>query len=425
MRFASFGEKWTSSIFMSQDPVAIDSVALDFVRNESKATDCTGRGVDNYLHEAALANDPPSGRFYDPDGDGVRLESLGVHEHWNNATDKKYSRNLGTGNGIELVIPTLTSDNGPVHNLSKDTRYDLISHAVQDANEGDVIAAAPGTYDETVDFRGKNLLVRSEDPNDPSVVTGTVIRGGAQAVVFSGGEDANCVLAGLTVTSAGQGIYCNAAMPTIVNCRIVDNALAGVKLWEGSYPTIANCIIEGNGGVGIDLTASTVGRFVKLNQATIFHCTIVGNREEGVKAGKPIIVNSIIYMNGAGGQVPQISARDAAVSYCDVEGGYAGTGNIDADPCFASPPYWGNPAEPNLPAARDDPTAVWVSGDYHLRDNSPCIDAGDPDFFPAQTPNLSHFFAVDIDGQPRVMGPRPDLGYDEVARPEPEPVPGP
>lgn len=29
--------------------------------------------------------------------------SLGVHEHWNNATDKQYSRNLGTGNGIELI----------------------------------------------------------------------------------------------------------------------------------------------------------------------------------------------------------------------------------------------------------------------------------------------------------------------------------
>jgi hypothetical protein len=26
-----------------------------------------------------------------------------VHEHWNNATDKKYTRNLGKGAGIELV----------------------------------------------------------------------------------------------------------------------------------------------------------------------------------------------------------------------------------------------------------------------------------------------------------------------------------
>jgi hypothetical protein len=28
--------------------------------------------------------------------------SLGVHEHWNNGTDKKYSGNLGKAHGIEL-----------------------------------------------------------------------------------------------------------------------------------------------------------------------------------------------------------------------------------------------------------------------------------------------------------------------------------
>ena len=32
-----------------------------------------------------------------------RLASLGVHEHWNNLQEKKYSRNLGVGEGIELV----------------------------------------------------------------------------------------------------------------------------------------------------------------------------------------------------------------------------------------------------------------------------------------------------------------------------------
>ena len=58
---------------------------------------------DNYLHEAAFADKPPSGTSYDPEGDGTKLTSLGVHEHWNNSQDKQYSRNLGTGNGIELV----------------------------------------------------------------------------------------------------------------------------------------------------------------------------------------------------------------------------------------------------------------------------------------------------------------------------------
>jgi hypothetical protein len=31
------------------------------------------------------------------------LTSLGVHEHWNNATERKYSRNMGRKEGIELI----------------------------------------------------------------------------------------------------------------------------------------------------------------------------------------------------------------------------------------------------------------------------------------------------------------------------------
>ena len=91
-----------SSLFMSQDGVAIESVLLDFLRSEDNVYPGADT-PDNYLHEAAQADDPPSGTFYDPENDGIRLESLGVHEHWNNSTDRQYSRNLGTGEGIELV----------------------------------------------------------------------------------------------------------------------------------------------------------------------------------------------------------------------------------------------------------------------------------------------------------------------------------
>jgi len=101
-RFESLGNDWASSILVSQDPVAIDSVGLDILRSEPRATRVTGN-PDNYLHEAAMANNPPSGTKYDPEGDGTALESLGVHEHWNNPKDRKYSRNLGTGEGIELI----------------------------------------------------------------------------------------------------------------------------------------------------------------------------------------------------------------------------------------------------------------------------------------------------------------------------------
>jgi hypothetical protein len=105
-----FNGQWSASIFMSFDPVSIDSVCVDFLYAEfglslGRADDCywnPALNCDHYLHEAALANNPPSGTVYRPDG--VRLASLGAHEHWNNPVAKQYSRNLSTnGTGIELV----------------------------------------------------------------------------------------------------------------------------------------------------------------------------------------------------------------------------------------------------------------------------------------------------------------------------------
>ena len=99
---APFGGHWTASLFVSQDPVAIESVAVDFFAVEKTAKLMVGQ-VDNYLHEAALAHKPPSGTRYAPAGGSKPLASLGVHEHWNNPADRQYSRNLGTGDGIELI----------------------------------------------------------------------------------------------------------------------------------------------------------------------------------------------------------------------------------------------------------------------------------------------------------------------------------
>lgn len=105
-----FNDDWTSSIFFSFDPVAIESVAFDFLRTEfngqnkytSKAFPNIA-GCDDYLHQAASEENWPEGIVYAPNADKAKIPSLGVHEHWNNAIDKMYSRNLGTGEGIELV----------------------------------------------------------------------------------------------------------------------------------------------------------------------------------------------------------------------------------------------------------------------------------------------------------------------------------
>ena len=104
-----FNNHYSSSMLLSLDPVAIESVAFDFLRTEFTYPEHTvpfisDPGVDDYLHQTADSGKWPAGIMYKPNGDGIPMpKSLGVHEHWNNPVDKKYSKNLGTGEGIELV----------------------------------------------------------------------------------------------------------------------------------------------------------------------------------------------------------------------------------------------------------------------------------------------------------------------------------
>jgi hypothetical protein len=94
-----FNNDWTNSIFLSQDPVAIDSVMYDFLYNEG-ANPC--EGSQNYLHQAAV----PLPNTSDPEHDGVFVStSLGVHEHCDPAVNifsaDRYSG--PTGHGIDYV----------------------------------------------------------------------------------------------------------------------------------------------------------------------------------------------------------------------------------------------------------------------------------------------------------------------------------
>jgi len=103
-KMTPFNNAWPSSVFVSQDGVAIDSVGFDFLNAEWGMP----QNTDYYLHEAAYvpgANGLKlSGVAYRPSaGSSAFVGSLGTEEHWNNSTNKQYSRNLGIGNGIELV----------------------------------------------------------------------------------------------------------------------------------------------------------------------------------------------------------------------------------------------------------------------------------------------------------------------------------
>ncbi len=128
-RMAPFNNDYPSSIFMSQDNVALESVCFDFLWTEYDGTGGrTNRphydGVDDYLHQAADPSNWPEDITYAPDG--TVPGSLGVHEHWNNPVDKMYTKNfydastMVNNRGIDLVsVP-----------------YDLVQHL----NKTDAIA---------------------------------------------------------------------------------------------------------------------------------------------------------------------------------------------------------------------------------------------------------------------------------------------
>lgn len=108
-KWETLGNRWSSSLFMSLDPVAIECVCLDFLYAEfgnelgfsgaPQFPKGSSRNCDNYLKEAAKGRND---KFGDYRPNGVKTGSLGVFEHWNNCHDRQYSRNLGKKKGIEL-----------------------------------------------------------------------------------------------------------------------------------------------------------------------------------------------------------------------------------------------------------------------------------------------------------------------------------
>ena len=162
-QMAPFNNDWTSSILASFDPVAIESVGYDFVRSEftsERYPDGTegfdfyngnavhtiqAEGVCDYLRQAADSSNWPEGIEYDPEDDGTIIGSLGVHEHWNNETDKEYSKNLGTGDGIELVkiegvvVSVLSSPSALNAVVSNDSDVELSWTDNSDNEEGFII----------------------------------------------------------------------------------------------------------------------------------------------------------------------------------------------------------------------------------------------------------------------------------------------
>lgn len=193
-------------------------------------------------------------------------------------TPVQLKRRLEMWRSVDQVLPELCVSEGRlvldkflhlfeekiVLNVTRNVPYDSIQEAIDDASPGDdILAEAGGFYAEALDFLGKNIRVRSGDPDNPEDdttfdPTGTVVYdidelGDGFGVAFQSGETNDAILLGFTIDHARDaGIFMGGASPTIESCYVINSVNSGVYCMAGS-PILQSSIVRrnttwGNGG---------------------------------------------------------------------------------------------------------------------------------------------------------------------------------
>ena len=304
--------------------------------------------------------------------------------------------------------------------------FGTIQHAIDAAIDGDIVLVSDGVYrglgNKDLNLRGKAITLRSEAGPKKCIID---CQNFGRAFYFHTNETKETRIDGFTITNAwsiwGAGIYCrHGANPTITNCILKENSAAkygGALFSWDTEPNIIHCTFTNNsasrrGGAMYSIAGSPTftgctfianmagedgsGMYIDYHSSpTLTNCLLTANAASGnggtlncARGSTVNLTNCILWGNSAT-QMPGY----ANVTFSDIPGGHTGQGNIDADPCFMAPGYW-------------DANGTWSDGDYHLLPTSPCIDAGDPNYIPE--PN-----ETDLDGDPRVMGVRIDMGAYE------------
>ncbi len=182
-------------------------------------------------------------------------------------------------------------------------KYPTIQEAIDAAEDGDEIVVDLGVYRENIDFNGKNITLRSIDPDDPDIVDQTIIDGGGSGSVvsFRSGEGEGAVLSGFTVARGNGILISGGSSPLIEKCVIEDNTAefgGGIAVFDSS-PTILNNTIIGNsgflgGGLFIEQSSPHVeGNVILRNSAEMGSGIVI------ISNSSPTIIDNRIVQNVA------------------------------------------------------------------------------------------------------------------------------
>jgi len=201
-------------------------------------------------------------------------------------------------------------------------------------------------------------------------------------VTTGSGTHETAILDGFTVTAGnaagpypngnGGGMYNDSGSPTLTRCMFIDNAAyndgggmdnvySNPTLTHCIFPTITNCTFGGNSA-----KYEGGGMYNDVSNPMVTNCTFSGNiaNDEGggmCNWGRKLTVANCILWGDTPNEIG--GSADPVVTFCDVQGGWPGKGNIDTKPWFVAGPL-GGPYLSHKAAGQPK--------------DSPCIDAGDP-----------------------------------------------
>jgi len=244
--------------------------------------------------------------------------------------------------------------------------YPTIQSGVNASHDGDTVLVADGTYsgpgNRDIDFNGKNITVTSQ--NGP---TKTIIDCGGYASTDGSGNHRGFYIHGGEKTATISGFTVKNGYENGVS-GIANSGSGGGIFNEniGGTITLTNCIVSGNSasdGGGISNSNSNSNGAI-----TLTNCTVSGNTASyggGISndnynynysgSGTITLTNCIFYKDVGGETANAFNGiTKTFITYSDIQGGYPGTGNIDADPQFVNA----------------------ANSDLHLKYGLPCIKAG-------------------------------------------------